>query len=77
MSGIGESAPRIEGEASRMGGLVEDQFQKAVKSLVDRNSDLANIIIERDHEVNRMDVEIDGRRQRCSPHCRTCGIATA
>jgi len=42
-----------------MGGLVEDQIQKAVKSLVDRESDLANIIIERDHEVNRLDVDID------------------
>ena len=42
-----------------MGGLVEDQIQKAVKSLVDRDSDLANIIIERDHEVNRLDVDID------------------
>ena len=42
-----------------MGGLVEDQIQKAVKALVDRDSDLANIIIERDHEVNRLDVEID------------------
>ena len=42
-----------------MGGLVEDQIQKAVKSLVDRDSELAKIIIERDHEVNRLDVEID------------------
>ena len=42
-----------------MGGLVEDQIQKAVKSLVDRDSDLCNIIIERDHEVNRLDVNID------------------
>jgi phosphate transport system protein len=42
-----------------MGGLVEDQIQKAVKSLVDRDSDMANIIIERDHEVNRLDVDID------------------
>lgn len=42
-----------------MGGLVEDQIQKAIKSLVERDSDLANIIIERDHEVNRLDVDID------------------
>ena len=42
-----------------MGGLVEDQIQKAVKSLVDRESALAEVIIERDHEVNRLDVEID------------------
>jgi phosphate transport system protein len=42
-----------------MGGLVEDQIQKAVKALVDRDSDLAQTIIERDHEVNRLDVEVD------------------
>ena len=42
-----------------MGGLVEDQIQKAIKSLVERDSDLANIIIARDHEVNRLDVDID------------------
>ncbi len=42
-----------------MGGLVEDQIQKSVKSLVDRDSDLAQVIIERDHEVNRLDVDID------------------
>ena len=42
-----------------MGGLVEDQIQKAVKSLVDRESALAEVIIERDHEVNRLDVDID------------------
>jgi len=42
-----------------MGGLVEDQIQRAIKSLVDRDSDTANIIIERDHEVNRLDVDID------------------
>jgi phosphate transport system protein len=44
-----------------MGGLVEDQIQKAVTSLVDRDSELAKVIIERDHEVNRLDVEIDER----------------
>ena len=42
-----------------MGGLVEDQIQKAVKSLVDRDSALAEVIIDRDHEVNRLDVDID------------------
>src|SRR5947199_7017938 len=42
-----------------MGGLVEDQILKAVKSLVDRDSKLAEIIIERDQEVNRLDVDID------------------
>jgi phosphate transport system protein len=38
---------------------VEDQIQKSIKSLVDRDSKLAEVIIERDHEVNRLDVAID------------------
>jgi phosphate transport system protein len=42
-----------------MGCLVEDQSEKSVKSLVDRDSPLANFIIDRDHEVNRLDVDID------------------
>ena len=54
-----EELTKLREEILYMGGLVEDQIQKAVKSLVDRDSDLANIIVERDHEVNRLDVEID------------------
>jgi phosphate transport system protein len=50
---------KLREEILYMGGLVEDQIQKAVKSLVDRDSDLAELIIERDHEVNRLDVDID------------------
>jgi phosphate transport system protein len=42
-----------------MGGMVEDQIHKANRSLVDRDSQLAQVIIERDSEVNRLDVEID------------------
>ena len=54
-----EDLRKLREDILYMGGLVEDQIQKAVKSLVDRESDLANIIIERDHEVNRLDVDID------------------
>jgi phosphate transport system protein len=54
-----EELKKLREEILYMGGLVEDQIQKAVKSLVDRDSELAQIIIERDHEVNRLDVEID------------------
>jgi phosphate transport system protein len=54
-----EELKKLRDEILYMGGLVEDQIQKAVKSLVDRDSDLAQVIIERDHEVNRLDVEID------------------
>ena len=54
-----EELKKLREEILYMGGLVEDQIQKAVKSLVDRDSALAEIIIERDHEVNRLDVDID------------------
>ncbi len=42
-----------------MGGLVEDQIGQAIHALVDRDETLARRIIERDHTVNRLDVEID------------------
>jgi phosphate transport system protein len=42
-----------------MGGLVEDQIRRVVRSLVDRDSDLAQEVIERDREVNTYDVEVD------------------
>jgi phosphate transport system protein len=54
-----EELKKLREDILYMGGLVEDQIQKAVSSLVDRDSALAETIIERDHEVNRLDVEID------------------
>jgi phosphate transport system protein len=42
-----------------MGGLVEDQIVKAVRALIERDEELARETIERDHTVNRYDVEID------------------
>jgi phosphate transport system protein len=55
----GEELKRLREQILQMGGLVEDQIQKSVKSLVGRDSQLAETIIERDQEVNRLDVEID------------------
>ncbi|HVG03257.1 MAG TPA: phosphate signaling complex protein PhoU [Nitrospira sp.] len=42
-----------------MGSLVESQIEQALKALVDRDSNLAVSVIERDHDVNALDVEID------------------
>jgi phosphate transport system protein len=42
-----------------MGGLVEKQIADAVAALINRDDDQARLIIERDHTVNRMDVDID------------------
>jgi phosphate transport system protein len=54
-----EDLKKLREDILYMGGLVEDQIQKAVSSLVNRDSNLADTIIQRDQEVNRMDVEID------------------
>jgi len=43
----------------RMGGLVEQQIARAIESLVERDSDLARDVIERDREVNHLDILID------------------
>ena len=42
-----------------MGGFVEKQIEAAVNGLVERNDEQCRATIERDHVVNRMDVEID------------------
>ena len=42
-----------------MGGLVEEQIGQAVRALTQRDEALARATMERDHTVNRFDVEID------------------
>lgn len=42
-----------------MGGLVEKQIASAVGALINRDDEQARQIIERDHTINRMDVEVD------------------
>jgi phosphate transport system protein len=42
-----------------MGGFVEKQIANAITALVERDDDLAQLTIERDHAANKMDVEID------------------
>jgi len=43
----------------RLGSMVETAIRDSVRSLVERNSDLARKVIERDHQINALDVEID------------------
>jgi len=42
-----------------MGGVVEKQIADAIRAMVERDSEAAKAIIQGDHKVNRMDVEID------------------
>jgi phosphate transport system protein len=43
----------------RLGGLVEQAIGRSVRALVERSSDLAREVIHDDHEVDRMELEID------------------
>ncbi|HET6371135.1 MAG TPA: phosphate signaling complex protein PhoU [Nitrospiria bacterium] len=54
-----EELKNLKEKILRMGAMVEEQIANAIKSLVDRNSDLARQVISNDHRVNAMDVEID------------------
>jgi phosphate transport system protein len=50
---------RLQEKVLRMGGLVEDSISRGLEALVERKADLARETIERDHLVNRLEVEID------------------
>jgi len=43
----------------KMGLLVEAAIRDSIKSLVERDSDLAREVIRKDHQINALDVEID------------------
>ncbi len=42
-----------------MGGLVESQIQKALRAITERDDELARRVIETDHRVDALDVEVD------------------
>ncbi|HXC65977.1 MAG TPA: phosphate signaling complex protein PhoU [Nitrospiraceae bacterium] len=54
-----EELADLKSKLLRMAGLAEDQIDKALTALVTRDSGLAREVIERDHQVNTLDVEID------------------
>lgn len=43
----------------KMGAMVEGSIRDSVNALVERNDELANSVIEKDHQVNAFDVQID------------------
>lgn len=59
MTRFEEELSRLKEMILKMGALVESSIRDSVKSLVERNDDLARSVIERDHEINALDVQID------------------
>ena len=54
-----EELMKLKEKVLKMGALVETAMKDAVTSLVERSSELARKVIENDHKVNALDVEID------------------
>src|SRR3990170_5151197 len=54
-----EELRALKDRVLKIGSLIEAAIRDSVKSLVERNSELARKVIERDHQINALDVEID------------------
>ncbi|MCX8030864.1 MAG: phosphate signaling complex protein PhoU [Thermodesulfovibrionales bacterium] len=50
---------RLKEKILEMGALVENSIRDAIKSLLEKNDALANEVIQKDHLINTLDVEID------------------
>lgn len=54
-----EELDQLKTKVIKMGSLVEEQLEFAVKSLLEKNLELSRIVIERDNKVDKYDVKID------------------
>ncbi len=54
-----EEFEKLKSKILMMGTLVEEQIRNALTALIDRDEALAQRVIENDHHVNALDVEID------------------
>jgi phosphate transport system protein len=59
MTRFDEELMHLKEMVLRMGAMVESSIKDSVKSLVERNDELAKSVIERDHQINTLDVQID------------------
>ena len=51
----------IRNQVLSMGGLVETQVNNGIRALVESDSQIAESVVNNDHKVNRMEVDIDER----------------
>lgn len=54
-----EELNEVKKKLLRLGGMVEEGIMNAVKSLVERDTELALRTIDNDHKINALEVEID------------------
>jgi len=58
-----EDLEHVRTDVLKMGGLVEEQFDEAIKALAEGDSELGLRVAQDDYKVNRMEVNID---EQCS-----------
>jgi len=56
---LDEHIEKLKRRVMKMCSLVDEQVQFAIKSVVEEDLELANLVIERDKKVNKFDVKID------------------
>jgi len=54
-----EELRSLKEKVLKIGSLVETAIHDSIRSLVERDSDIAKKVIKRDHEINALDVQID------------------
>ena len=59
-----EELSRLRDMISRMGGLAETQLETAIQALQNRDSDLAEWVIEHDHKIDELHSEVDEQAVR-------------
>lgn len=59
MTRFDEELMHLKEMVLRMGAMVESSIKDSVMSLVERDNELAKSVIERDHQINTLDVQID------------------
>ena len=59
MAVFDEELNALKGKVLRLGCMVEVAVRDSVRSLIEKNSDLAREVIERDYQINALDVKID------------------
>jgi phosphate transport system protein len=56
---LDQELDRVRQALLKMGGMVEGMVAKATQALLERNNQLCSEVIEGDHEVDHMEIEID------------------
>lgn len=54
-----EELQKLNEKVLRMGALVESSIRDSIRALVERDSEAAKAVIDGDHDVNALDIEID------------------